>query len=128
MSASERSIPQPVRAAPPDALLLILSNVPDAATASRIAQVLVEERLAACVNILGACRSVYRWQGAIEHAEEVPLLVKTTRRRHAACRQRLKELHPYEVPEIVTVSPAAVWPAYADWAIAETRAPPGRAR
>jgi len=124
MNPSERPIPGPVReAAPdaaPDALLLLLSNVPDTATASRIAQALVGERLAACVNMLPGCRSVYRWRDAIEQADEVTLLVKTTRRRHAECQQRLAALHPYEVPEIVTVSPDAVWPAYAAWAIAET--------
>lgn len=125
MSTTGRSIPRPPRAGRADALLLVLGNAPDAATASHIARVLVEERLAACVSILGACRSVYRWHDAIEHADEVPLLVKTTRRRHAACIRRLRELHPYEVPEIVTVAPAAVWQAYADWAIAETRPPPG---
>lgn len=126
MIASGPSVPEPVRAAPPDGLLLILSNVPDGEVALTIARALVDERLAACVNVLGACRSVYRWQGKIEEADEVTLLVKTTRRRHAACRQRLKAMHPYEVPEIVTVSPDAVWPAYASWAIAETRADRGR--
>ncbi len=126
MDTAGRPVPEPVRAVPPDGLLLLLSNVPDRAVASAIAQALVEERLAACVNILGECRSVYRWQGRVEQADEVTLLVKTTRRRHAACRQRLKDLHPYEIPEIVTIAPDAVWPAYAAWAIAETRAPPLR--
>lgn len=126
MDEPERSVPEPVRAVPPDGLLLVLSNVPDDDSAADIARALVEERLAACVNVLGACRSVYRWQGAVEEAEEVTILVKTTRRRHAACQQRLKELHPYEVPEIVTISPDAVWPSYASWAIAETREAFGR--
>lgn len=121
MTTPGRSVPERARAAPPDGLLLILSNVPDGAVALAIARALVDERLAACVNVLGACRSIYRWQGKIEEADEVTLLVKTTRRRHAACQRRLKALHPYEVPEIVTVSPDAVWPAYASWAIAETR-------
>lgn len=121
MSEPERSIPEPVRAAGPDGLLLILSNLPDAEVAAEIAHALVDERLAACVNVLGACRSVYRWRGAIEEADEVTILIKTTRRRHAACQQRLQALHPYEVPEIVTIAPDAVWPAYASWAISETR-------
>lgn len=126
MSKSERSVPEPVRVPAPDGLLLVLSNLPDAAAAATVARTLVEERLAACVNVLGPCRSVYRWQGAIEEAEEVTVLVKTTRRRHATCCERLKALHPYEVPEIVTLSPEAVWPAYAAWAIAETRQGFGR--
>ncbi|MCO5107838.1 MAG: divalent-cation tolerance protein CutA [Burkholderiaceae bacterium] len=122
MDPADRPVPEPVRIAPPDGLLLILSNVPDQGVAATIARALVDERLAACVNVLGACRSVYRWKGEVEEADEVTLLVKTTRRRHAACQERLKALHPYEVPEIVTIAPDAVWPAYAHWAIAETRA------
>lgn len=122
MDPADRPVPEPVRIAPPDGLLLILSNVPDQGVAATIARALVDERLAACVNVLGACRSVYRWKAEVEEADEVTLLVKTTRRRHAACQERLKALHPYEVPEIVTIAPDAVWPAYAHWAIAETRA------
>ncbi|MFO1299442.1 MAG: divalent-cation tolerance protein CutA [Burkholderiaceae bacterium] len=121
MDPAERSVPEPVRIAPTDGLLLVLTTVPDRDVAASIARTLVDERLAACVNVLGECRSVYRWKGAVEEAGEVTLLVKTTRRRHAACQQRLKALHPYEVPELVTIAPDAVWPAYASWAIAETR-------
>lgn len=125
MEPAERPVPEPVRIAPPDGLLLVLTNVPDRHVAATIARTLVDERLAACVNVLGECRSVYRWKGTVEEADEVTLLVKTTRRRHAACQQRLKALHPYEVPELVTIAPDAVWPAYASWAIAETRDAPG---
>lgn len=103
------------------ALRLVVSNVPDEGVASTIARTLVDERLAACVNVLGRCRSVYRWQGAVEAADEVTLLVKTTRARHDECVQRLAALHPYDVPEIVTIAPDAVWPAYAQWAVDETR-------
>lgn len=121
MQAAESSDPEAARLASPDGLLLILSNLPDRETAEEVAHTLVGERLAACVNILGTCSSVYRWQGDVEEAEEVTVLVKTTRLRHAACRQRLNALHPYEVPEIVTIAPEAVWPAYAQWAADETR-------
>lgn len=103
-----------------EALRLIVSNVPDESVADTIARTLVEERLAACVNILGACRSIYRWQGVIESADEYTLLIKTTDRRHDACVRRLAALHPYEVPEIITLAPQAAWPAYARWASAET--------
>lgn len=101
-------------------LRLVLSNVPDEAVASMIAHALVDERLAACVNVLGVCRSVYRWQGAVETGDEITLLVKTTRTRHDACVRRLAALHPYDVPEIVTLAPEAAWPAYAQWAVDET--------
>ncbi|MCO5101943.1 MAG: divalent-cation tolerance protein CutA [Burkholderiaceae bacterium] len=103
-------------------LRLIVSNVPDEAVAATIARALVDERLAACVNVLGACRSVYRWHGAVETADEITLLVKTTRARHDDCVRRLAALHPYDVPEIVTLAPEQVWPAYARWAADETSA------
>ena len=121
MQAPESSNPGIVGSTPGDGLLLILSSLPDRETAHGIAHALVHERLAACVNVLGGCTSVYRWQGQVEQADEVTLLVKTTRLRHAACQPRLKALHPYEVPEIVTLAPEAVWPAYAQWAVAGTR-------
>ncbi len=104
-----------------ESLRLVVSNVPDEGVASTIARTLVDERLAACVNVLGRCRSVYHWRGAIETADEITLLVKTTRDRHDDCVQRLAALHPYDVPEIVTLAPEAVWPAYAQWAVDETR-------
>lgn len=103
-------------------LRLVVSNVPDEAAATRISHALVDERLAACVNVLGACRSVYRWQGRIETADEITLLVKTTRVRHDECVRRLAALHPYDVPEIVTLAPEQVWPAYGQWAVDETGA------
>ncbi|MCD6671907.1 MAG: divalent-cation tolerance protein CutA [Burkholderiaceae bacterium] len=106
-------------------LRLVLSNVPDERVAAQIAHALVDERLAACVNVFAACRSVYRWQGAIETADEITLLVKTTRARHDECVRRLAELHPYDVPEIVTLVPEQVWPAYAQWAAGETAAGAG---
>ncbi len=107
-----------------NALRLVVSNVPDDAVAATIAHALVDERLAACVNVLGSCRSVYRWQGAIEIADEVTLLVKTTDARHDECVRRLAALHPYDVPEIITLAPEAAWPAYAQWVLDETRPRP----
>lgn len=100
--------------------LLVLTNCPDEAQAARLAEVLVEQRLAACVNILAPCRSVYRWQAAIEHASEVPLLIKTTQARYAALEAAIREHHPYELPEIVAVSVVRGLPAYLDWVTAET--------
>jgi len=100
-------------------VMVVVTTVPDAANADRIARILVGERLAACVTTLGAGRSTYRWQGAIESADELPLLVKTTEAGWPALRDRLRELHPYEVPEILALRVADGWPAYLDWVRAE---------
>ncbi|WP_332673473.1 divalent-cation tolerance protein CutA [Aromatoleum sp.] len=100
--------------------LVVLTNLPDAASAHALASRLVELRLAACVNILAPCRSVYRWQGAVEDAEEVPLLIKTTDERYAALEAEIRARHPYELPEIVAVPLGRGLPAYLDWVAAET--------
>ncbi|NSL56888.1 divalent-cation tolerance protein CutA [Uliginosibacterium aquaticum] len=100
--------------------LLILCNVPDAACAQTIAQALVERRLAACVNILAPCQSVYCWQGKVETASEVPLLIKSTAARYAELESALRTLHPYEVPEIIALPIAAGLPAYLAWLVQET--------
>lgn len=103
-----------------DAVLLVMTNVPDRETAETIARALVDDRLAACVNVMSPCTSVYRWQGAVETAAEVPVFVKTTAGRYAAVEQRIRALHPYELPEIVAVSAGPGLPAYLDWVRAET--------
>lgn len=95
--------------------LLVLTTTPDIACAETLADSLVEQGLAACVNILAPCRSVYRWQGSIERAEEVPLLIKTTAQCYAALEQAIRALHPYELPEILAVPVSAGLPAYLDW-------------
>ena len=102
-------------------VFLILSTCPDADTAQRLARILVEERLAACVSLLPGAVSTYRWQGRVEQATEVQLLAKTTADRRDALMARLAELHPYELPEILAVETAAGLPAYLDWVTAETR-------
>ena len=101
--------------------LLVLTNVPDRETAEKLAASLIGERLAACVNILAPCRSVYRWQGAVEHAEEHPMLIKTTAERYPALELAIRLGHPYELPEIIAVPLSAGYPAYLDWVAAETR-------
>lgn len=103
--------------------LLVLTNLPDAASAERIARLLVEQRLAACVNLLAPCTSVYRWNGAVETATEVPLLIKTTRARYAELQATLAEAHPYELPEIVAVPLEAGLSGYLAWVAAETTPP-----
>jgi periplasmic divalent cation tolerance protein len=102
--------------------LLVLTNLPDRAAAERLADALITERLAACVNILAPCRSVYRWQGAVRHDEEHPMLIKTTEERYAALEQAIRTRHPYELPEIVAVRIERGLAAYLDWLAAETGA------
>jgi periplasmic divalent cation tolerance protein len=99
----------------PDELLLVLTNLPDREAALTLANALIEERAAACVNILGACTSVYRWQGAVEHAEEIPLLIKTASAHYAALEVVIRRLHPYELPEIIAVPLARGLPGYLQW-------------
>ena len=101
--------------------LLVLTNLPDRASAEKLAETLVERKLAACVNILAPCRSVYRWQGALERAEEHPVLVKTTPERYAAVERAIVESHPYELPEVIAVPIERGLPAYLDWVAAETK-------
>ncbi len=95
----------------------------DAAEADRIAEALVAERLAACVNILGAIRSVYRWQGAIERAGEVAMIAKTTENLFDALAARVRTLHSYDTPAIVAWPIVAGDVAYLDWIAAETESP-----
>ncbi|MGE4458426.1 divalent-cation tolerance protein CutA [Stenotrophomonas acidaminiphila] len=100
---------------------LVFCTCPDAATAQALARLLVEQRLAACVNLLPHIQSVYRWQERVEQAEEVQLLIKTTADRLDALTAALLQHHPYELPEILAVSPSAGLPAYLDWIRAQTR-------
>ena len=103
--------------------LLVLTNLPDAASARALAEHIVSARLAACVNILAPCRSVYRWQGKVEDANAVPLLIKTSAERYPELEAAIRARHPYELPEIVAVSLSQGLPAYLDWVAAETSLP-----
>ncbi|AKU10271.1 divalent cation tolerance protein [Azoarcus sp. CIB] len=107
--------------------LVVLTNCPDAACADALAALLVERRLAACVNVLAPCRSVYRWQDRIESATEVPLLIKTTPVRYAELEAAIRENHPYELPEIIAVPVMRGLPGYLDWVAAETAPQPDNA-
>jgi periplasmic divalent cation tolerance protein len=101
--------------------LLVLTNLPDRAAAERLADELIAKRVAACVNILAPCRSVYRWKDAVQHDEEHPMLIKTTVERYGALEQALRAGHPYELPEIIAVPIERGLPAYLDWVAAETK-------
>ena len=100
--------------------MLVITNLPDRAAAEKLADALIAQRLAACVNILAPCRSVYRWQGALQHDEEHPMLIKTSAERYAALEAAIRAGHPYELPEIVAVPIERGLAAYLDWLAAET--------
>jgi Uncharacterized protein involved in tolerance to divalent cations len=100
--------------------LLVITSLPDAETARALAARLVEQRVAACVNILAPCHSLYRWEGKVEEAEEVPLLIKTSAARYAALEEAIRAYHPYELPEIVAVRIDRGLPDYLAWVAAST--------
>ncbi|MFO1438924.1 MAG: divalent-cation tolerance protein CutA [Verrucomicrobiaceae bacterium] len=102
-------------------VLVVLCTFPDVEKARQTGTALVEAQLAACVNLLPGIESIYRWQGAVERAGEVLAVFKTTSAAWPSFEQRLRELHPYEVPEIVALKPEQVAESYARWVIGETR-------
>ena len=101
--------------------MLVLTNMADAASARGLARALVERRLAACVNLLPGVQSVYRWQGAVEEAEEVTLLIKTSADRYDELEQAIRQLHPYMLPEVIGVPVQAGLQPYLNWITRETR-------
>lgn len=105
--------------------LLVLTNLPDRAAAERLADLLIEKRVAACVNILAPCRSVYRWKGAMQRDEEHPMLIKTTAECYPALETAIRAGHPYELPEIIAVPIERGLPAYLDWIAVQTGASRG---
>lgn len=100
--------------------LLIFTNLPDVASAEKLARVLLERRAAACVNVLAACRSVYRWRGTVETADEIPLLIKTTAENYPLVEEIVRAQHPYDVPELISIPITHGLPAYLDWLATET--------
>ncbi|MBP9101452.1 MAG: divalent-cation tolerance protein CutA [Nitrosomonas sp.] len=100
--------------------VLIISNFPDQKTATLLAEALMEQRLAACVNVLSPCVSIYRWQGKIESAGEVPVLIKTRKQHYDRVEQLIKMMHPYELPEVIMVPITGGLPAYLQWIVDTT--------
>ena len=100
--------------------LLVLTNLPDLASAEKLAHALIESRAAACVNVLAACRSIYRWQNAVETADEIPLLIKTTRAAYPMLEEIVRAQHPYDVPELIATPITDGLPAYLTWLASET--------
>ena len=104
-----------------DEILLVITHLPDRASAERLANAAIGSHAAACVNILAPCTSIYRWQGKVETAEEVPLLIKTTREAYGRLETLVRQHHPYELPEIIAVSVNGGLPDYLQWVAKETQ-------
>lgn len=104
-----------------DVALLVLTQMPDHASAQALARALVEERLAACVTVGPPVDSLYHWRGEIETAKEVPVVIKTREDRYAAIEAAILARHPYELPEILAVPIQHGIQRYLDWIDAETR-------
>lgn len=100
--------------------IVVLTNLPDRAAALALARELIARRLAACVNVLAECTSVYRWQGKVEDATEVPVLIKTRAALYPEVETAIRELHPYELPEIIAVPIGCGLAEYLDWVSGET--------
>jgi len=101
--------------------VIVLTTLPGDFDCRGFGRTLVEERLAACVSRLPGMQSTYRWQGAVERAEEVLLLIKTTAGRQDALIARLQALHPYELPEAIAVEIRGGLAPYLDWVAEQTR-------
>lgn len=100
--------------------ILVLTMLPNADAAVSVARTLVAEKLAACANILPAARSIYRWKGKVEDANEVLVLIKTRSEHFDRVRARILELHPYEVPEVLSVPVEQGYYPYLEWLARET--------
>ena len=98
-----------------DAPLVLFTTLPNVDKAAQIARILVEEQLCACVNLVPAVRSIYRWQGQVSDETETLAIIKTIRRRYDALAARLVSLHPYDVPELIAVQPIGGHAPYLAW-------------
>lgn len=102
-------------------ITLVLTTLPDQESARQLARLLVEERLAACVNVLAPCHSIYHWEGALQENGEVPVIIKTMQDRYAALEAYLRARHPYETPEILAIDNVQGLPDYLAWVSRETQ-------
>jgi periplasmic divalent cation tolerance protein len=105
-----------------DAAILVLTNVPGRAVATELAQALLADRIAACVNIGGPVESIYHWRGRIEKGEEVPVAIKTRSALYSKVEDALRKIHPYDTPEIIAIPIVDGDARYLDWLAAETSA------
>jgi periplasmic divalent cation tolerance protein len=102
-------------------IVSIYATFANAEEAARIARILVEERLVACANILGPCRSIYRWEGEVQEGEEIAAIFKTSGSAMTEAAKRIAELHSYDVPAITATTAGWAPGSFADWVYAETR-------
>ncbi|WP_292995514.1 divalent-cation tolerance protein CutA [Nitrosomonas sp.] len=98
-----------------------MTNFPDKKGAVALAEALIDQHLAACVNVLSPCASIYHWQGKVESADEIPVLIKTLRQHYDQVEQLIKMMHPYELPEVIMVPILNGLPAYLQWIANETQ-------
>lgn len=96
-------------------VVIVLTQMPDGESATRLAEFLVSEKLAACVNMLPAGMSIYRWQGKLQHDSETTMLIKTTATGYEALQAAILQQHPYELPEIICLPVSGGLPAYLQW-------------
>jgi periplasmic divalent cation tolerance protein len=104
-------------------IVVLITTLPDAASARALAEALVRERLAACVNLMAECTSIYHWQGAVETAAEVPLWIKTSAALYPRVEQFIRTHHPYDLPEVIALPLAAGLAPYLQWVEQETQQP-----
>ncbi|WP_049785319.1 divalent-cation tolerance protein CutA [Nitrosomonas sp. Is79A3] len=100
-----------------------MTNFPDKKGAVALAEALIAQHLAACVNVLSPCTSIYHWQGNVESADEIPVLIKTLQQHYDQVEQLIKMMHPYELPEVIMVPILNGLPAYLQWIANETQPP-----
>ncbi len=101
--------------------ILIITNFPDKKGAVALAKKLIDEHLAACINVLAGCTSIYRWQNNIESADEIPVLIKTQRQHYDRIEQTIKMMHPYELPEVIIVTVSGGLSPYLQCIVDETK-------
>jgi len=104
-------------------IVVLITTLPDAASARALAEALVRERLAACVNLMAECTSIYHWQGAVETDAEVPLWIKTRAALYPRVEQFIRTHHPYDLPEVIALPLAAGLAPYLQWVEQETQQP-----
>jgi periplasmic divalent cation tolerance protein len=103
-----------------DQMVVVLTTLPDRTAAVKLAEQLVAQRLAACVNVLAECTSVFHWKGAMESAAEVPVIIKTRAALYPQLEIAIRKLHPYELPEIIAVPVVRGLGEYLKWVTDET--------
>ncbi|NTV95798.1 MAG: divalent-cation tolerance protein CutA [Thiobacillus sp.] len=104
--------------------LIVFTTLPDPESARDLARKLVEARLAACVNVMSPCRSIYRWQGELNEDGEIPLFIKTSAENYDRLEAFVRENHPYELPELVAMNITRGLPGYLAWLAEETTEQP----